>query len=308
MLKNRSVQEPSENEKRHKNCEIFVCGEDDVDNEEEKKMLFELKNIFERYETTRTLPIGVKSCNAYAMIVKGYHEKRIVVKKPRKTDGTVDSIKYEYVVGCHIRKTLCQKLKNFMKIYGYIHQRNTEYLIIERIHPGTTLRELTCTHKKYVSIKDIRLWSLIMQVLCALQVAQNMVKFTHYDLHFGNVLIKKNDNNDVLTYIYKDRNKRKHVVQVPTFGELAIIIDYGRSRTNKSSKFLYKNDKYFKPYKFLMKRKYNNCDIRTFDPSVDARRFCSILSKYIPDFVFERMKINEPHDAIMHLLKIHKSK
>jgi hypothetical protein len=282
---------------KNKNCEIFMC--EGTTKQQEYKMLQELQDIFNRGSNVIER-IGIKSNNAYAMVVKGYHENKIVIKKPRRQDGTVDSLKYEYIVGCDLRNTMCKQVPNFMKVYGYLHRQNQEYLIIQRICPGKTLRELLCFEKVYTDFYDPRLRSLILQVLCSLQVAQNSVRFTHYDLHFGNVLVKNDKKKKNIVYRYRDKNGMPHTVRVPLYGEIAIIIDFGRSRTNESSVFLQNNPQYFKPYQFLLKAKHNNIDIRKFDPVYDTKRFCSILAKYIPNFRFDpkRQRITEPHDII----------
>ena len=78
-------------------------------NQNEKDMMRELRDIFER-TTGKYTRIGIESANAYALIVKGYRENRIVIKIPRKKDGTDDSLKYEYIAECYIRK-------HYAKIY-----------------------------------------------------------------------------------------------------------------------------------------------------------------------------------------------
>lgn len=301
-----------QNEKRYKNCEILVCGSKETSPEEEKRAFEEMRKIFKKCSVSspcETVKIGERSRNAYATVLKGYNNSKLVIKRPRKTDGTVDSVRYEYVVGCDLRRTVCKiagASENFMKVYGYVHQGTSEYLIIERILPGYTLRELVCTRTTNPSIRDETLWSLVLQTLCALQVAQNQVNFTHYDLHFGNVLVResKPGASKWLNYSYLDKRDRRHSVYVPVFDKVAVIIDYGRSRTNDSAKFLYDNEEHFRPYRFLMKRKFNYCDIRTFDKAYDTRRFCSILMKYVKDFRIDVQKLNEPHDAVKKILKM----
>lgn len=75
---------------------------------------------------------------------------------------------------------------------------------------------------KYVESKVI--YSIIKQVLVALIIAQHKLKFTHYDLHSCNILIKKCDPNIVFTYVC---NGITYVI--PTYGSYPIIIDYGFS-------------------------------------------------------------------------------
>ena len=304
VMRKKETEKPVQ-EKRYKNCDIFMYDGNITKNERE--LMQQLKNIFER-STSRYTRIGVELSNAYALIIKGYRENRIVIKIPRKKDGTVDSLKYEYIAGCHIRKTLCKHLPNFMKVYGYVHKHDDEYLILQRVLPGLSLRELVCTPDMYTEYKSIHspiLCSLVLQVLCALQIAQNTIQFVHYDLHFGNIVIKKDPKcAPVIVYRYNDRRNKKHVIRVPVYhNTIAVIIDYGRSHTSEGSMFLYNNDCYFKPYKFLLKPKYNNVDIRSFNSAYDTKRFCSILQKYISDVEYDVSEFLEPHDAIKYFLK-----
>lgn len=303
-----AVLEPSQ-EKKYKNCDIFMCG---ANASEESDILEELRSIFERTNNTsrssRFTRIGVESSNAFALIVKGYRENRIVIKVPRRKNGTVDSLRYEYITGCHIRKTMCKLLPNFMKAYGYVHKYDDEYLILQRVLPGTSFRELIgpTGPKEYCTMRSPILQSLVLQTLCALQMAQGMIGFVHYDLHFGNVLVKKDLGvGSSIEYNYYDRRQKKRSISVPVYdGQVAVIIDYGRARTNESAKHLYANKQLFRPYKFLLKAKHKSVDIRVFDSAVDTRRFCTILTKHT-DFEYDDglMDIIEPHDVIKYILR-----
>ena len=64
------------------------------------------------------------------------------------------------------------------------------------------------------------------QVAMALSTAEWMRRFTHYDLHAGNVLYKEDPGYDYL--VYRDPNNRPVVTRHP--GWLAKISDYGLSR------------------------------------------------------------------------------
>ena len=296
----------------NKNCDIIMCRDKTNRQDEnvlERKVLSDLCNIFTRHPHLKDkgVRIGIQSSNAFAYILNGFHENRIVIKIPK--NGKVDSLKYEYFIGCDIRKRLYKKIPNFMKMYGYIRKNNNEYLIIERVLPGITLRELTKPNDKcapmYNSIKTEGLKSLVLQVLCAIQTAQNLIGFVHYDLHFGNILIKKIHNApEFIHYRYKHRNG-VCTVNVPIVdNNIAVIIDYGRSHTSKSTKFFTKNPKLFKTYEWLTdkKRSKNVVDIRQFDRLYDTKKFCRILANYIHDFKFNDKNIKEPHDIVVQLV------
>lgn len=69
------------------------------------------------------------------------------------------------------------------------------------------------------------LYSCVKQVLLATRIAQLQKKFTHYDLHSFNILMKKCDEDLVLLYVLDEHNQ----FCVPTFGYYPVIIDYGYS-------------------------------------------------------------------------------
>lgn len=96
-------------------------------------------------------------------------------------------------------------------------------LLMEWINPTKKLYR----YLKNESVSEDVVFSLIKQTLLAIQLAQNKVQFTHYDLHSNNILIKKCNSNSVCLYILDKEN----VQAVPTFGNYPIIIDYGFSYT-----------------------------------------------------------------------------
>ena len=313
--KNVKKQKQDANVHVNKNCEIFMCNmKEKIDGKNEEQLMKELEEIFRKTTSVSKKRIGDDSFNAFALILNGYHENRVVIKIPKKRDGSVDSLKYEYSMGCHLRKTLCKMLPNFMKVYGYIHKNDNEYLILQRIMPGKTLRELVKENPlpQFKSIRCKELMSIVLQTLCSIQVAQNVVDFTHYDLHFGNIVIREDDNSPKeIKYTYHDRKNVTHTVTVPIYdNRIAVIIDYGRTHTLKSPKCFTKNPECFNLYKFLIdkKRMPNIVDIRTFCSQYDTKRFCKILDSYInnqKDFNYEFYEdLSEPHDVIKRLIKL----
>lgn len=74
--------------------------------------------------------------------------------------------------------------------------------------------------------------SLILQSLCALSISQHHSKFTHYDLHLDNVLIKNCDVNTI--HAYKLPNGQEIVI--PTYGNVPVMIDMGSSYSKSNTK------------------------------------------------------------------------
>ena len=108
--KNVKKQKQDANVHVNKNCEIFMCNmKEKIDGKNEEQLMKELEEIFKKTKSVSKQRIGDDSFNAFALILNGYHEHRVVIKIPKKRDGSVDSLKYEYSMGCHLRKTLCDK-------------------------------------------------------------------------------------------------------------------------------------------------------------------------------------------------------
>ena len=94
----------------------------------------------------------------------------------------------------------------------------SDILVIEKINCIMKLSELIG------KVENKVVYSIITQTLCALYIAQVLKKFTHYDLHSDNILIKGCYANIVFVYIVKD-----HLFFTPTNGFYPVIIDFGFS-------------------------------------------------------------------------------
>ena len=80
---------------------------------------------------------------------------------------------------------------------------------------------------KYASLQKIL--SQQLQVLAALQIAQQELSFTHYDMHSENVLVRQCDPNIVFVYLF---DNEKFCV-TPTHGFYSVIIDMGNAHLGK---------------------------------------------------------------------------
>ena len=148
---------------QNKNCDVLINGFGKAHHVD--KVMRNLEQIFVNSSVVNKNIKNIQ--NPIKVIKKGYKDNRIVIKRPKRNDGSVDSLHYEYVVGCHIRKSLCKMLPNFMKVYGYINKENDEYLLLQRIKPGTTLRELVKDKPlpEFSSINSMELLSIVLQIL-----------------------------------------------------------------------------------------------------------------------------------------------
>lgn len=96
-----------------------------------------------------------------------------------------------------------------------------EILLMEHIERAPKL----CSYINSNKIPENVLYSSIKQVLMAVSIAQKKRKFSHYDLHSDNILMKRCDKDLVFLYALDENNQ----FLVPTHGHYPIIIDFGFS-------------------------------------------------------------------------------
>ena len=86
----------------------------------------------------------------------------------------------------------------------------------------------SCKFYNYIRSEKVSeevLYSIVKQVLLAISIAQKRKRFSHYDLHSFNVMIKKCDKDLVFLYKIDEENQ----FCVPTLGYYPVIIDFGFS-------------------------------------------------------------------------------
>lgn len=93
----------------------------------------------------------------------------------------------------------------------------------EKILPAYAIDDFIYDNRKDKHV----IFSQLLQLLMALQVAQDYYKFTHYDLHLNNIYMVKCNKN--LNMVYK---RKKETFIVPTYGWYPVIIDVGVSFIN----------------------------------------------------------------------------
>ena len=113
-----------------------------------------------------------------------------------------------------------RKSKNPFDISSkYIIQK--EVLLLEYIEKSSKF----CNYISSDKVSEDVLFSIIKQTLMGINIAQKYKKFSHYDLHSNNIMIKKCNKNLVFVYKLDEDNQ----FCVPTFGYYPIIIDFGFS-------------------------------------------------------------------------------
>ena len=149
-------------------------------------------------------------------------------------------IQHEYIVMKGLN-SLAPYCPHFCKAIGtllcevdpQVRKRGNPFLITTK-HPIekeillTEYIDNSCKFYNYIrsdKIDDSILYSSIKQVLMGVAIAQKKKKFTHYDLHSYNVMMKKCNKDVVFLYVLDEENQ----FCVPTHGHYPVIIDFGFS-------------------------------------------------------------------------------
>lgn len=101
------------------------------------------------------------------------------------------------------------------------HPINKEILLAEYIDDSSKFYNYIRSEKIHEDV----LFSIVKQVILATSFAQKLKKFTHYDLHSFNIMVKQCDKDVVFLYKIDDENQ----FCVPTHGSYPVIIDFGFS-------------------------------------------------------------------------------
>ena len=122
------------------------------------------------------------------------------------------------IISCQVDPSI-KKEGNPFEI-GVKYPVEKEVLLTENI-PGYKF----LNHIKSAKIPDLVIYSVIKQIMFAIIISQRDRKFTHYDLHSNNIILRSCPEDTVLVYILDGENQ----FCVPTYGYLAVIIDFGFS-------------------------------------------------------------------------------
>lgn len=147
--------------------------------------------------------------------------------------------KHEFIISQSL-KEISSFCPNFCKPVGFTqkdvdakYKKKTEPFNISKkripVNKDVLLLEYINTETKFYDfiqnddIPEKVLYSILKQILLAILVAQKQKKFTHYDLHSDNILIKKCDKDDSILYVIDEDNQ----FLINTMGYYPVIIDYG---------------------------------------------------------------------------------
>jgi len=108
-----------------------------------------------------------------------------------------------------------------------IFNENQHYIVLELENGGTDLEAYRFDNAKQA-------YSIFEQVACTLAVAEAELEFEHRDLHWGNVLVSSVDWDTKLTFVLNG-----NVIEIPSHGTKACIIDFTLSRITLNDIYVY---------------------------------------------------------------------
>jgi hypothetical protein len=183
--------------------------------------------------------IGQESIEGYALRTSLTTDTNLfVMKAPRNPRN--DDLVHEALVGFYAMNKLSHILPNYMRVYGYTKCsppaiRNKEavtwcssstpavsYLITENIRDGPTIKEFM----KDPNTTVFDFLAVFYQLINALNIAYKYYGYTHYDLHAGNVIIRKYSRLIAIPFFGTNDKPIGYIATV----YVPYIIDYGFSR------------------------------------------------------------------------------
>jgi len=182
---------------------------------------------------TEIKQIGAESIEGVAMLAgPASLPDMFIIKAPRSRG---DHLCHEAIIGLYALNPLRRFIPNFMFVYSaffcsppVLKNRQVTtwctkedgavtYLVLENIKGGVPMNEFikTCTEVEYAQV--------YLQLLLALNMAWNSCQYTHFDLHYGNVLVQRLPYLIAIPYQTSKGTSYLHTMVV------ARIIDYGFS-------------------------------------------------------------------------------
>ena len=118
---------------------------------------------------------------------------------------------------------------------------NAGYIVVELVSNPIPLSQYT-RDLKFNNTDDIyKYCSLFCQISLALQMGQEKIGFVHGDLHDNNILAISNPTLGNSVYSVSRYYTKWGMYDIPIYDAVPVIIDFGKSRTDKTAKTFGKN-------------------------------------------------------------------
>lgn len=183
--------------------------------------------------------IGAESVEGYALKTSFSSQSNLfVMKAPR--DPRNDELVHEALIGFYALNKLRHVLPNYMYVYGYTRcsppalvnkepitwcsssNPAVSYLITENIRDAVPIGEFINSP----NVTAIDVMAVLLQVFNALNRAYKQYGYTHYDLHHGNIMVRKFSKIVAIPYFGIQETVQGYIASA----YVPYIIDYGYSR------------------------------------------------------------------------------
>jgi serine/threonine protein kinase len=137
----------------------------------------------------------------------------------------------EYFVGVYGMNYLRKYIPNF-GFYYHMEKNPKSIKVFQEYIPYKYYKDFLQQKYQliYLSSMGEDFLSIILQIICSLECAQNMLQFTHYDLHHENVLLRENDTNYNFSIPIFDYNMEfensKYIATITDFGFSTIRLNH----------------------------------------------------------------------------------
>lgn len=186
-----------------------------------------------------------KNCaQANVYLARMFQDTIFILKESVDQRHNIDILR-EFFIGMYYVNTLKFIIPNFLFTYSFFrcshptiennkvvlkkfcksNKRSNNFILYEHIKGNTFAHELENNRITLFQFKN-----LLVQLLLALEIAQNKIGFCHYDLHLENIMITPNKSS------YSCNINNKHY-KIHSNKYILTIIDYG----NSSIKYTYQN-------------------------------------------------------------------
>lgn len=144
---------------------------------------------------------------------------------------------HEGFVGVHL-----SNIPGFIRTNGTYLDGARSLIVSELAQPSFEYHDETDSYHSQMITSSHLLWIFLFKVIWALSEAQRLYRFTHYDLHMNNILVKRSLN-PKRTYEYRGR-----VYKLPEHQFEVCITDFGYARVETSQYILNARKDYLRSY------------------------------------------------------------
>lgn len=176
----------------------------------------------------QNLMVNVKKGTSGEVHLSESLERRLPVALKFNLKGMegIHDIVHEYMVAIHGMNEIRRLVPNFCYSFAMYHHEFKVRMIMEKVQGTQLLSFLHRMNLQQTTTQDMQnFWHVWIQIVLSLEIAQETLFFTHYDLHAENVVIRElGESLPYLSFPILD-----HYYKLPETRFIATILDFGHS-------------------------------------------------------------------------------